>query len=32
VLFGRHVVLIFVAVGMVNWLDMARVVPDRRCR
>ncbi|TXH04528.1 MAG: ABC transporter permease subunit [Nevskiaceae bacterium] len=26
VLFGRHLVLIFVAVGAVNWLDMARIV------
>ncbi len=26
VYFGRHVVLIFVAIGMVEWLDMARIV------
>lgn len=26
VLFGRHLILIFVAVGAVNWLDMARIV------
>jgi oligopeptide transport system permease protein len=26
VVFGRHIVLIFVAVGAVNWLDMARIV------
>lgn len=26
VLFGRHLVLIFVAIGAVNWLDMARIV------
>lgn len=26
VLFGRHLVLIFVAIGLVNWLDMARIV------
>ncbi|HZP12838.1 MAG TPA: ABC transporter permease subunit [Nevskiaceae bacterium] len=26
VLFGRHVWLIFVAIGAVNWLDMARIV------
>ncbi|HVT36035.1 MAG TPA: ABC transporter permease subunit [Nevskiaceae bacterium] len=26
VLFGRHLVLIFVAVGAINWLDMARIV------
>lgn len=26
VLFGRHIVLIFVAIGAVNWLDMARIV------
>lgn len=26
VLFGRHVVLVFVAIGAINWLDMARVV------
>jgi oligopeptide transport system permease protein len=25
-LFGRHLLLIFVAIGAVNWLDMARVV------
>ncbi|GAC1632271.1 MAG: ABC transporter permease subunit [Nevskia sp.] len=26
VLFGRHLVLIFVAIGSVSWLDMARIV------
>lgn len=26
VFFGRHLLLIFVAIGMVNWLDMARIV------
>ena len=26
VLFGRHLLLVFVAIGAVNWLDMARVV------
>lgn len=26
VLLGRHVVLVFVAIGAINWLDMARVV------
>jgi len=26
VLFGRHLVLVFVAIGAINWLDMARVV------
>jgi oligopeptide transport system permease protein len=26
VLFGRHLVLIFVALGAINWLDMARIV------
>lgn len=26
VLFGHHLVLIFVAIGAVNWLDMARIV------
>lgn len=26
VLFGRHLILIFVAVGAINWLDMARIV------
>ncbi len=26
VVFGRHIILIFVAVGAVNWLDMARIV------
>ena len=26
VFFGRHLVLIFVAVGAINWLDMARIV------
>ena len=26
VLFGRHLLLIFVAIGAVNWLDMARIV------
>jgi len=26
VLFGRHCLLIFVAIGAVNWLDMARIV------
>ncbi len=25
-LFGRHLVLMFVAIGAVNWLDMARIV------
>ena len=26
VYFGRHIVLIFVAIGLVEWLDMARIV------
>jgi oligopeptide transport system permease protein len=26
VLFGRHIVLIFAAIGAINWLDMARIV------
>lgn len=26
VLFGRHLVLIFVAIGLINWLGMARIV------
>ena len=26
VLFGRHLVLMFVAIGAINWLDMARIV------
>ena len=26
VLFGRHFVLVFVAIGAINWLDMARIV------
>ncbi len=26
VLFGRHLLLMFVAIGAVNWLDMARIV------
>ena len=26
VIFGRHILLIFVAIGAVNWLDMARIV------
>ena len=26
VLFGRNIVLIFVAIGAINWLDMARIV------
>ena len=26
VIFGRHIVLIFLAIGAVNWLDMARIV------
>ena len=26
VYFGRHVILIFIAIGMVEWLDMARIV------
>lgn len=26
VMFGRHLVLIFVAIGAINWLDMARIV------
>ncbi len=26
VLFGRHLLLVFVAIGCVNWLDMARIV------
>jgi oligopeptide transport system permease protein len=26
VYFGRHIVLIFVAIGVVEWLDMARIV------
>jgi len=33
VLFGRHLVLIFVAIGAINWLDMARASSAvRRCR
>ncbi len=24
--FGRHIILIFVAIGAINWLDMARIV------
>ncbi|MEK6806903.1 MAG: ABC transporter permease subunit [Pseudomonadota bacterium] len=26
VFFGRHLVLIFIAIGLVNWLDLARIV------
>jgi oligopeptide transport system permease protein len=26
VLFGRNIILIFVAIGAINWLDMARIV------
>ena len=26
VVFGRHILMIFVAIGAVNWLDMARIV------
>jgi oligopeptide transport system permease protein len=26
VFFGRHIVLIFIAIGAINWLDMARIV------
>lgn len=26
VVFGRHILLVFVAIGAVNWLDMARIV------
>jgi oligopeptide transport system permease protein len=26
VVFGRHILLIFIAIGAVNWLDMARIV------
>jgi oligopeptide transport system permease protein len=26
VLFGRNIVLIFIAIGAINWLDMARIV------
>jgi oligopeptide transport system permease protein len=26
VIFGRHILLIFLAIGAVNWLDMARIV------
>jgi oligopeptide transport system permease protein len=26
VVFGRHIVLIFIAIGAINWLDMARIV------
>ncbi len=26
VMFGRHIILIFVAIGAINWLDMARIV------
>ena len=26
VYFGRHIILIFIAIGMVEWLDMARIV------
>lgn len=26
VVFGRHLILIFVAIGAINWLDMARIV------
>lgn len=26
VFFGRHIILIFVAIGAINWLDMARIV------
>ena len=28
VLFGRQIVLIFVAIGAINWLDMARIVRE----
>ena len=26
VMFGRHIMLIFIAIGAINWLDMARIV------
>jgi len=26
VVFGRHILLIFIAIGAINWLDMARIV------
>ena len=26
VLFGRNILLMFVAIGAINWLDMARIV------
>ncbi len=26
VFFGRHLILIFIAIGLVNWLDLARIV------
>lgn len=26
VMFGRHIILIFIAIGAINWLDMARIV------
>ncbi len=26
VFFGRHIALIFIAIGAINWLDMARIV------
>ncbi|MGH1469906.1 MAG: oligopeptide ABC transporter permease OppC [Cellvibrionaceae bacterium] len=26
VVFGRHLILIFIAIGAINWLDMARIV------
>jgi len=26
VVFGRHIMLIFIAIGAINWLDMARIV------
>ena len=26
VIFGRHIILIFIAIGAINWLDMARIV------
>ena len=26
IVFGRHIILIFVAIGAINWLDMARIV------
>ncbi len=26
IVFGRHIILIFIAIGAINWLDMARIV------